>query len=715
MRAWTAAAALTLTAASAAAQIDNSALECGSGPTFYPRGDHWPNEPDANKDPTPITYRQQRDGPSSPAIAGDSDLTAVHDAMATWMNHQCATGWPNILVLDANLDFTGGEPHYATRDRGDTWVCPQGGVCGDDCDSDTCNLQAAQNIIYFVPSAWSTIADRYTVALTTNLFIPDTGFVVTADMEFNDEHFDWRAGTAGCTAGAATCFDIRSVALHEFGHFLGLNHVMCADAVMFPEGSGTSVRHTLSVHETTALCTIYPPRSAAATNRDTMEQCDSDSQCPAGRLCIKPAGHSASSPWGWCAVSPCTSDAGCGTGFKCVTADNGRRFCKPGPNGTGGAVTTGTVDPGTGTALDLCSPCTAGAQCSSGVCVAEGGPTGVCTQLCVGGSLPGGEGGTGASCPSGMECIPTDQSWSVCWPNAGSSCGAVDYRGVLNEVCFRDNNPSTEDDDWFKPCGPELLCFGFKPRCEGKEGRCVKYCNATGSRCPDGNMSCCFGVDDNGSCLGSAAGTHGGCFDIRRVGETCVGGEQSICEAGAGCFYFVDASVPLSRCYPLCTTSGTCEGSDVCVGFQDQCQNQFALCCDGDAWNDEEGCVPSDEIAYYDVGVMCRRNEECDSNLCLSFEGESACSRWCNPVTGVGCPGDIDVNADGVADGGFRCLLISGEGRCWPRNGPVEPPGGGAVPPPDGCCSAMSARPGDWLLSVLLFAPVLVGRWRRRR
>jgi hypothetical protein len=633
------------------------------------------------------------------------------------MNTSCSGSWPNVFAADAHFDADAlgypVQPLYDTRDRGDTWVCPGGGVCGTACATNTCNLTAAANIIYFVPSGWGSIADSNTVALTTNLFIPDTGFIVDSDMEFNDQHFDWRSASAGCSASSATCFDIQTVALHEAGHFLGFNHVMCADAVMFPQGSGTGVEHALSTHETTGLCTIYRPRNQSVADRDTMEQCQLTSECPTSpaHVCIKPAGHDNTSGWGWCAKT-CTQTSTCGTGFICATADNGTKFCKPGANGTGGAVVT---DPGTGTSLDLCAPCTAGSQCASGICVAEGGPNGVCTQACIGGSLPGGEEGTGDPCPDGMVCVATDQEWSVCWPSSPTSCGNGAFQGVLNELCFLENVANDADDDWYKPCGPDLLCFGFRPRCEGKEGRCVKYCNPA-TACPDGNTQCCYGVDDLGSCTGPAnAASHGGCFDIRRVGETCVSGEQSICEPGAGCFYFSDAATPISRCYPMCTSNGVCEGDNTCVSFNDACDNSFGLCCQTDAWLGQEGCVPSASVEYYDVGVKCRVNEDCDSGLCLKYDGTAACSRSCNPVTGIGCPGDIDVNADGTTDGGFRCLLINGEGRCWPRNGPADPPAGDGEEPPGGCCSSMSASPGDWLLSLVLFAPLWVSRLRRRR
>ncbi|MFC1609349.1 matrixin family metalloprotease [Myxococcota bacterium] len=704
---------LTLVSGLVQAQIDNSALEClDTGNTFFPRGDHWPADFDGNNNIIPVLYRQQVDG--APGISDGSDLEAVRTALATWMNFKCpdTDEWPDILINDYHDH---GQDHYANRDRGDEYECNDGGVCGQDCDKEECNLISVQNIIYFITSDWTekTLADSHTVALTTNLFVIDTGFIVTADLEFNAEHFQWRTPASGCTEGADNCYDVESVALHEAGHVVGLNHVMCADAVMFPHGSGTEERLALTPHEIDALCSIYPPRDAGLTDpqqRDTGEQCSSTSQCPSGHACIKPYRHDASSPWGWCGQTcDCTSGCAddCPRAFLCVTSDNGQKFCKPGPNGTGGAVVGGT-DPTTGESLDICAPCTKGAQCASGICIGDA-DNGICTLGCVPGALEG-EGGEGAACPSGMECVLTDQNFGVCWPVGPDTCGSPEFRGMLNELCYLEGTPGDTGDDWFRSCGPDLICFGFKPRCAGQEGACVQYC-ATGTPCNDGNMECCYGVDAAGSCVGSESGLqHGGCFDIRGAGETCVNAEQSICTSGTGCFHF--GNPLLSKCYTQC--AATCEFGATCVVFQDECTNSFGLCCESDDWEGSQVCLPVEDPTLYDVGVMCRTNDDCDSDLCLKYEGESACSRWCNPFTGVGCPGDIDVNGDGATDGGFRCRLISGEGRCWPLRGPAEPPEGfDDVEPPGGCCSAVAARPGDWLLTALLFLPLLLLRPRR--
>ena len=103
---------LLLWAASAQAQIDSLPLECGTTPTFYPRGDHWSAVPPVASNP--VLLRQEAVG--AVGIAGDADLTAVTAAIATWNGVQCMGASPNILLSEGST--------YATRDRGDVWECP---------------------------------------------------------------------------------------------------------------------------------------------------------------------------------------------------------------------------------------------------------------------------------------------------------------------------------------------------------------------------------------------------------------------------------------------------------------------------------------------------------------------------------------------------------------------------------------------------------------
>ncbi|MBI3180194.1 MAG: matrixin family metalloprotease [Deltaproteobacteria bacterium] len=318
--------AVVLWSAAAAAQIDNSALECGSSDTYFPRGDHWPMRGSDTPAGTGVTVRYQPNG--ADGVTSGAAQTAIQNAFNAWTN--------TTSPCSPNIDVTRGTD-YPSRDRGDSYVCVSpAGPCTSSCTAG-CNLQSYNNVVYFVntTAAWAEIADSQTLALTTNPFIPDTGYTVTSDMEFNDAYFNWRVSGSGCSSSSSTCYDVFTVAIHEAGHFLGFNHVQCADAVMYPSGTNTMTRTGLSSHETKGLCAIYRAR-AAVTNKDTMEQCTSTADCPSSptHVCIKPQGHGAGSTWGWCART-CATNSNCGDGFICATADVGTRFCKPGVNNTG--------------------------------------------------------------------------------------------------------------------------------------------------------------------------------------------------------------------------------------------------------------------------------------------------------------------------------------------------------------------------------------------
>jgi len=68
---------------------------------------------------------------------------------------------------------------------------------------------------------------------------------VDCDIIFNDRDFSWNAGGSG---------NISSVALHEIGHFIGLNHTTVKDTVMFPFDGGLT---SLSSDEVIAAQTMY--------------------------------------------------------------------------------------------------------------------------------------------------------------------------------------------------------------------------------------------------------------------------------------------------------------------------------------------------------------------------------------------------------------------------------------------------------------------------
>lgn len=660
-----------LVVAAPAAAFAQAGVSCPTTPTFNPRGDHWAVVPG-----TPVEYRIQAAGSADAGAAASTD--AVTRAANSWNAVNCGAG-------KANLQLRSGAAYPSAGDGGDS-----------------------SNVIYWVESGW--VSDSSTIALTSNRYYVDTGYIITADMAFNGADFAFRARSgagvwSGCAttgADAARCYDIEGVALHEFGHFLGLDHVQCTDAVMFPKADPKATPVLLPMHEATGLCTEYPPRSGSG--RFFGEKCDAANTCAAGFTCVA-AGVMT---YGWCSMA-CTKDADCkpaggvASGFVCSQPEgSATKFCKPGPHNTG------NVDPPSpiGNGGDLCAPCTDASQCSNGMCTTDGTPgsTGRCSMAC--------DPGAGALCPVGMSCI-TASGTNVCWPTSATSCPAGAPAAGLDELCYDQAAGA------FTGCGPDLICFVYKQRATGQVGACVQYCNDTDSPCPEATQTCCYGLDAQGNCVSTppAGPHHGGCMALRKEGQSCVTPEQSVCQAGADCFDFGDAT--RATCYRTCAGGVGCAGGQNCATFSDAAQNQFSLCCQsGTGMGSQPTCAPAPDVRR-GLGIVCAADTDCDSGKCTTYSGGSACTRTCNDVTGAGCPGgNVDMNGDGKLDGHFVCKPGSfvQAAFCWPEFGPMQP---GASDPgsASGCgCRAGPAGPGEVAATIAVWlglAVLIVARRRR--
>jgi hypothetical protein len=83
--------------------------------------------------------------------------------------------------------------------------------------------------------------------------------IVDTDIEFNPSD---QFTTAQPTPSGA--FDIQTIATHEIGHMLGLDHSGLGDAVMYPYGdTGVSGSATLSVDDAAGIAFLYPAASFA--------------------------------------------------------------------------------------------------------------------------------------------------------------------------------------------------------------------------------------------------------------------------------------------------------------------------------------------------------------------------------------------------------------------------------------------------------------------
>ncbi len=86
------------------------------------------------------------------------------------------------------------------------------------------------------------------------------GQIVEADVMFNPGS----AFTTNTTV-VSDRYDFESVAVHEIGHFLGLDHTGILGSTMYPRvGTGLNFAKTLSVDDTAGVSTIYPSSAAGS-------------------------------------------------------------------------------------------------------------------------------------------------------------------------------------------------------------------------------------------------------------------------------------------------------------------------------------------------------------------------------------------------------------------------------------------------------------------
>jgi MYXO-CTERM domain-containing protein len=129
-----------------------------------------------------------------------------------------------------------------------------------------------------------------TIGLTTITFDTGTGQILDTDIEFHgwdgnvpaNGYYLTCAASPSCSqspwgpppAASCTSVDVASLALHEAGHVVGLDHTCvypapfnsCTpDSVMQPNIPKGSVRRALDADDVNGICTIYPRGAATVT------------------------------------------------------------------------------------------------------------------------------------------------------------------------------------------------------------------------------------------------------------------------------------------------------------------------------------------------------------------------------------------------------------------------------------------------------------------
>jgi hypothetical protein len=120
-----------------------------------------------------------------------------------------------------------------------------------------------ENVVTFVASGWA--YDKAIIALTTTTF-DDRGQIKDADIELNDQHFEFFVDGKVC-APAVGRMDLRNTLTHEVGHVLGLDHPPIGpayeDATMYASAPPCeTIKRSLADDDMAGLCAIYPVGAA---------------------------------------------------------------------------------------------------------------------------------------------------------------------------------------------------------------------------------------------------------------------------------------------------------------------------------------------------------------------------------------------------------------------------------------------------------------------
>lgn len=126
-------------------------------------------------------------------------------------------------------------------------------------DLEQANSSDGVNLISFVDDATFAMLPPGVIAVCIPRFDNTSGDILDADIIFSpDLDFD--------TTGDPDAFDVQSVATHEIGHLLGLDHIANLASTMYPYGTlGETAPRSLEQDDRAGVSAIYPNSTFAMT------------------------------------------------------------------------------------------------------------------------------------------------------------------------------------------------------------------------------------------------------------------------------------------------------------------------------------------------------------------------------------------------------------------------------------------------------------------
>lgn len=147
-------------------------------------------------------------------------------------------------------------------------------------------------IVHFDSTEWAAQSlPSMAFAITAVWFNSKNGNILGADMMFNGRMDPFgECAETGCSGGDPRT-DLRNVATHEFGHFLGLSHSAVDGSTMWCDAEPQEVsKRSLAPDDIEGLCAIYPPEEA-------FQEFKNGSKSSSCALQVDGAGGAGNVPW----------------------------------------------------------------------------------------------------------------------------------------------------------------------------------------------------------------------------------------------------------------------------------------------------------------------------------------------------------------------------------------------------------------------------------
>ena len=432
--------------------------------------------------------------------------------------------WPTktatySLHPECSEDLQPGECHQELRASFQQWSAPCSGLVFTEQEMSSNrsltsvggSTNGSNELAFIEDNAW--YFGSFVLGVTGPVFSLN-GDVIEADIAFNGLHHKWTMGSMGFAT-----LDVMNVAVHEIGHYLGLQHALSGydpnnPPTMAPTADNNLKSQTPEDDDLAGLCFLYPA--------DTWS-CSEDSDCPyildqsssgdfyhgilacEGGLC---GGVSTEVPGGKVGEI-CVSDNDCEDELSCVS----------------GLCSLSCV-----TDEDCPEP----SICSGSNCVDPSAPSG-----------PSPTGGDLTTCSSHFDCLSGAFGGGI----GLGVCVESDYGGFCRTVC------QSEADCAGAGCmtcltAAEVIIFGEVTACVPIQG-----CSQLGDACTG-----------DGECESAL------CLD-RTCEQGCSVIEDNLCPASQACARFVDGQLD-----GICAPRGSLPADSECAR-DDLCES--LLCVDG--------------------------------------------------------------------------------------------------------------------------------------